>query len=83
MKKAENSPIVELIELDEKRRSRFLTKVESKKAEQNKVSKQIPIMKKNKEDTTAVFAEMKALSEDIKAMDEQVRGLTERFGKCC
>ncbi len=73
-KRSGEFPIVELIELDEKRRA-LLTKVESKKAEQNKVSKQIPIMKKNKEDTTAVFAEMKALSEDIKAMDEQVRGL--------
>lgn len=57
--------------LDENRRN-LLSEVESLKAEQNKVSKQIPQMKKEGQDTTAVMAEMKELSEKIKGLDGKV-----------
>mgnify|MGYP002868792648 CR=1 FL=1 len=57
--------------LDDRRRS-LLGEVEVLKAEQNKVSKQIPQMKKAGEDTTAVMEEMKALSDKIKELDVQV-----------
>ena len=57
--------------LDDRRRS-LLGEVEVLKAEQNKVSKQIPQMKKAGEDTTAVMEEMKALSDKIKDLDAQV-----------
>ena len=57
--------------LDDKRRA-LLGEVEVKKAEQNKVSKLIPQMKKAGEDVTAVMAEMKELAAQIKELDTQV-----------
>lgn len=55
-------------ELDEKRRA-LLADVEAKKNKQNTVSREIPKMKKAGEDTSAVMAEMKQLSQEIKEMD--------------
>lgn len=60
-----DSYIDEILEIDEKRR-KLSTETDALKAEQNKVSKQIPIMKKNDENTDAVMAEMKEISEKIK-----------------
>lgn len=57
--------------LDENRRS-LLAEVERLKAEQNKVSKEIPVMKKAGQDTSAVMAEMKELSAKIKELDGRV-----------
>ena len=57
--------------LDDNRRA-LLGQVESLKAEQNKVSKMIPQMKKEGKDTSDVMAEMKELSAKIKEMDSQV-----------
>jgi len=50
---------------------------EDKKSRQNAISKQIPQLKKDGKDTTAVFSEMKALSDEIKAADAQVKALEE------
>ena len=60
-----DSYLDEILEIDEKRR-KLSTETDALKAEQNKVSKQIPIMKKNGENTDAVMAEMKEISEKIK-----------------
>jgi len=60
-----DSYIDEILEIDEKRR-KISTETDALKAEQNKVSKQIPMMKKNGENTDAVMAEMKEISEKIK-----------------
>jgi seryl-tRNA synthetase len=57
--------------LDDKRRT-LLGEMEVKKAEQKKVSKQVPVMKKAGEDVSAVLAEMKALSEEVKELNAQV-----------
>lgn len=57
--------------LDATRRN-LLSEVEVLKAEQNKVSKQIPMMKKEGKDTSSVMAEMKELSEKIKILDGKV-----------
>ncbi len=54
-----------ILEIDEKRR-KLSTETDNLKAEQNRVTKQIPIMKKNGENTDAVMAEMKEISEKIK-----------------
>lgn len=62
------------VELDDKRRE-LLAEVEALKAEQNKASKQIPQMKKAGEDTTALMAEMKELSNKIAGLDEQVKAV--------
>ncbi len=53
-----------LIELDGSRRA-LIADSEAKKAEQNSVSKQIPALKKEGKDVAPIFAEMKALSDDI------------------
>jgi len=64
--------IDEIIALDGRRRE-ILFEVEQMKARQNTVSKEIPQLKKAGEDTTAIFAEMKDLSDKIKQFDEQLR----------
>ncbi len=67
----------EILEIDVERR-KLSTETDNLKAEQNRVSKQIPVMKKNGEDTTAVMAEMKELSEKIKEGGVKVSELEER-----
>lgn len=67
-----------LLALDQKKRE-ILYGTEQKKAQQNTISKQIPQLKKEGKDTAAVFAEMKKLSDDIKACDEQLRDLDEQI----
>ena len=58
-------------EYDLKRRE-ILSTVEQMKNEQKVKSKQIPVMKKNGEDTTELMAEMKKLSDEIKELDSRV-----------
>jgi len=67
-----------ILELDGQRRA-LIAENEAKKAEQNKVSKQIPMMKKAGEDTTAIFAEMKALSNTITANDLVLREVEDEY----
>ncbi len=66
------------IELDKKRRE-LLADVEKKKATQNEITKKIPAMKKAGEDTTAVFEEMRELSDEIKSDDAQVSQIDEEL----
>ena len=61
-RRKENVDIDGLLELDKEKRE-IMYEAEQKKAEQNTASKKIPVMKKNGEDTTAIFAEMKKLSD--------------------
>lgn len=71
-----NGIIDEILELDEKRRE--LTALsDSMKAEQNIVSKKIPMMKKAGEDTTEVMAEMKKLADEIKQEEAKLASLEE------
>ncbi len=79
LKKRNNDLDIEpAIELDKKRRA-ILTEVEQKKAKQNEITKQIPQMKKAGENTDAIFAQMKELSNEIKADDEKVREIDEQL----
>ena len=57
--------------LDEKRRQ-LLAEVEKLKSEQNSVSKQVPIMKKDGKDVAPILVEMKELSDKIKSLDAMV-----------
>lgn len=61
-----------VLELDEKRRQ-LLVKVEEMKARQNQVSKDIPKLKKEGKDVSAVLEEMKELSQKIKDFDVEVK----------
>lgn len=60
-----------VLEADEKRRN-LVTKAEQLKAKQNEDSKQIPLLKKEGKDTTALMAEMKELSESVKKLNEEI-----------
>ncbi len=64
--------IEKILTLDTQRRT-MISETEALKAEQNKVSKSIPMLKKNGEDVTPIFAQMKELSEKIKADDEKLK----------
>ncbi len=66
--------LVDVPTLDEKRRE-TLAKFEKLRSEQKKVSKQIPIMKKNGEDTEKIMSEMKVLSDEIKKLEIEVADL--------
>lgn len=71
-------PIEELLVVDEKRRA-LLAEVEEKKAERNRVSREIPIRKKNGEDVTGTLEAMKALGEQIKEADERIKEADEQI----
>ena len=61
-----------ILELDKVRRDTIFA-TEQMKAEQNKVSKTIPQLKKAGEDTAPVMARMRELSEKIKENDGKIR----------
>ncbi len=63
-----------LLALDTERRA-LIADTEAKKAEQNKISKQIPLLKKEGKDVAPIFAEMKTLSETVKAENEKISGI--------
>lgn len=65
-------PIDDIIKLDSERRE-LITIVETKKAEQNQVSKSVGKLKKEGEDLAPIFAKMKELSNEIKSYDEKIR----------
>lgn len=64
--------IAKILELDTLRRAK-IGETEALKAEQNKVSKSVPKLKKEGADTAPLFAEMKELSEKIKNIDEELK----------
>jgi len=67
-----------ILELDSARRD-LIFAVEALKAEQNKVSKSIPQLKKAGEDTTAIFATMTTLKQTIAGHDENLREIETEF----
>ena len=69
-----------IIAVDDKRRA-LLFEAEGLKAKQNEVTKQIPAMKKEGKDTTAVFAEMKEISEKIKELDAKTREIEDELNR--
>ncbi len=64
-----------LLKMDADKRQQMVT-VEQKKAEQNKVSKQIPLLKKEGKDVAGIMEEMKRLAEEIRVLDEQLNAVT-------
>lgn len=67
-----------LVALDD-RRKELISLTDSKKAEQNRVTKEIPALKKEGKDTTAVFEEMKLLSDEIKTFDSELKEITDKL----
>ncbi|MBE6611500.1 MAG: serine--tRNA ligase [Ruminococcaceae bacterium] len=66
--------IEKILSLDAERRV-MISETEALKAEQNKVSKSIPMLKKQGQDVTPIFAQMKELSEKIKTSDEKIKAV--------
>ena len=69
-----SAEIDRLLALDVERRT-LIADTEAKKAEQNKISKSIPMLKKEGKDVAPIFAEMKALSETVKAETEKIASI--------
>lgn len=64
--------------LDEERRN-LIFKTENLKSDQNKVSKEIPQLKKAGEDITEVVNRMNALKEEIKGIDAELRAVEKEY----
>jgi seryl-tRNA synthetase len=64
--------------LDRERR-KFLVEAESRKAHRNKVSDQIAALKKQKQDASALIAEMKTLGGEIQELDEKARSYDDQL----
>ena len=61
-----------VLELDKLRREK-LVEVENMKAEQNKESKQVPLLKKEGKDVSALLQNMKDLADKVKLLDNDVK----------
>lgn len=67
-----------VLELDKQKRE-YLYETEQLKAKQNEVSKQIPKLKKEGQDVSGIFAQMKELSDRTKELDNVVRETDEKI----
>jgi len=65
------------LEIDRERRT-LIQKADELKNEQNKASKEIPLLKKQGADTSEIMARMKAISEQIKELDAKLSQLEEQ-----
>jgi len=72
--KSYDAEIDRLLALDVERRA-LIADTEQKKAEQNRISKQIPQFKKEGRDVAPIFAEMKTLSDTVKADTEKISAI--------
>ncbi|WOC32272.1 MULTISPECIES: serine--tRNA ligase [Caproicibacterium] len=72
-----DSVVDQILEVDKQRRE-ATGAVESKKAEQNAVSKEIPKIKKAGGDASEVLAKMKKLSEEIKEADAKLAEMNDK-----
>ena len=66
--------IAKILELDARRRA-LIVETETCKAEQNKLTKMIPMYKKEGKDPSEIFAQSKALSAKAKENDEILKGV--------
>ena len=67
-----------ILELDKKRRE-LIAKTEAIKAEQNKTNKLIPQYKKEGKDVSEIFAKMKEMGAETKAIDDQLKEIETQF----
>ncbi len=73
-----SAEIDEAIALDTERRA-LIADTEAKKAEQNRISKQIPALKKEGKDVAPIFEEMKVLSDTVKAEFAKIDEIDKRI----
>ena len=77
-KRGYQADLTDLLAWDERRRA-LLQKNEAVKAERNKKSKEIPMLKKQGQDTTPLMAQLKDMADQVKAMDEEQSALEEKI----
>ena len=70
--------IARILELDSERRE-IIGRSEKLKAEQNKQNKMIPQYKKEGKDVAPIFAELKKISDTVKADTERLKAVEEEF----
>jgi len=70
---------LERFEAMDQRRKEILKKSEDMRAKQNATSKQIPQLKKEGKDTTQLMAEMKELSDAIKALEPDLKAIDDEL----
>ena len=63
----------------DRERRKFLVEAERGKARRNKVSDEIAALKKQKQDASALIAEMRQLGDEIKRLDEKAKALDEQL----
>jgi len=80
LKRMDEVDFTELLEWDLKRRQ-LIASNDEKKAKRNKVSSEIPRLKKEGRDVSDLLSEMKVLSDDIKANDDAIRELEEKINR--
>lgn len=68
--------IDQILSLDSKRRE-LTSSVETMKAKQNSVTKEIPLLKKKGQDTSDIMKEMKALSDEIAKINSELSSVEE------
>ncbi|MDP4190776.1 MAG: serine--tRNA ligase [Bacteroidota bacterium] len=78
--KNEKSRVDEILALDEKRRQLILN-TDELKMKRNQASSQIPMMKKSGQDTSALMAEMKQVSDMITDYDSQLKNVEDELDK--
>ncbi|MCL2592682.1 MAG: serine--tRNA ligase [Defluviitaleaceae bacterium] len=78
VRRGEDYGIDAFLELDKKRRQ-LIGEAEELKAHQNTVSKQVPILKKEGKDVTAIFEEMKEISEKVKTYDAKIKEIDDNI----
>ena len=70
--------LTEILEIDSKRRV-LQQEVEAKKAERNKVSAEVPVLKKQGKDVAPIIAQMKTLGDEIAVLDKELGELSNRI----
>ena len=78
-KEFDASEDIDRILLLDKQRRETIAAVEADKAEQNRVSKQIPVMKKAGEDVAPVIARMNALKEAVRAAEARQKEIEDEY----
>lgn len=70
--------LTEFLELDKQRRA-LIAETEQMKNKQNEASKMIPAYKKEGKDISELMTEMKAISEKVKVLDNEIRDIDEKI----
>ena len=76
LKRMDDIDFTELLALDKERRD-LISKVEILKSKRNKVSSEIPKLKREGKDVESVLEEMKSISDTIKEYDVKIKNLND------